>query len=111
MNDKKTITITIEEYNLLLEKQKQVDELKAYAEDIYKKAIDREEDAYSLGFDKGKEQAVKETVKEIKDKIQELLNTPFNGKTEKQEYQRKGMEEGLKMALDIVRECKGVEVE
>lgn len=28
MNDKKIITITIEEYNLLLKKQKQVDELK-----------------------------------------------------------------------------------
>lgn len=28
MNDKKTITITMEEYKLLLEKQKQVDELK-----------------------------------------------------------------------------------
>ena len=56
-------------------------------------------------------QAVKDTAKEIEDKIQELLNTPFEGKTEKQEYQRKGMEEGLKMALEIVRECKGVEAE
>lgn len=45
--------------------QKQVDELKDYAEDIYKKAIDREEDAYSLGFDNGKKQAVKDTAKEI----------------------------------------------
>lgn len=45
----------------------------------------------------------KDTVKEIENKIQELLNTPFDGKTEKQEYQRKGMEEGLKMALEIVR--------
>ena len=48
-----------------VELQKQVDELKEYAADIYKKAIDREEDAYSLGFDKGKQQAVKETAKEI----------------------------------------------
>ena len=49
------------------ELQKQVDELKAYAEDVYKKAVDREEDAYSLGFDNGKEQAVKDTAKEIYD--------------------------------------------
>ena len=50
------------------------------------------------------EQAVKDIVKEIEDKIKELLDTPFEGKTEKQEYQRKGMEEGLKMALEICKE-------
>lgn len=36
MNDKKIITITIEEYNLLLEKQKQVDELKKERENVQK---------------------------------------------------------------------------
>ena len=55
------------------ELQKQVDEAKSYAEDIYKKAIDREEDAYSLGFDKGKEQAVKDTAKEIFDDLRNIF--------------------------------------
>jgi hypothetical protein len=68
------------------------------------------EDA-NIRYAEALENKVKDTAKEIEDKIQELLNTPFEGKTEKQEYQRKGMEEGLKMALEIVRECKGVEVE
>ena len=47
------------------ELQEQVDELKEWCDTTYKKAIDREEDAYSLGFDKGKEQAEKDTAKEI----------------------------------------------
>lgn len=58
-------------------------------------------------FNRGYEQGKQNTVKEIEDKIQELLNTPFDGKTEKQKYQRKGMEEGLKMALEIITEYKG----
>ena len=50
---------------------------------------------------------LKKEKEEIKDKIQELLNTPFDGKTEKQKYQRKGIEEGLKMALDAITNYKG----
>ena len=57
-------------------------------------------------FNRGYKQGKQDTIKEIEDKIQELLNTPFDGKTEKQEYQRNGMEEGLKMALEIIAECK-----
>ena len=56
MNDKKTITITMEEYKLLLEKQKQVDELKT------KQVIE------CHGMLKGCDmvnQAVKDTAKEI----------------------------------------------
>ena len=64
------------------------------------------QDCYNRGYKQGK----KDTVEEIEDKIQELLNTPFDGKTEKQKYQRKGMEEGLKMALEIIKECKDLEV-
>ena len=61
-------------------------------------------------FNRGYKQGKQDTVEEIEDKIQELLNTPFDGKTEKQKYQRKGMEEGLKMALEIIREYKDIEV-
>ena len=50
----------------------------------------------------------KETAEKFADKIQELLNTPFEGKTEKQEYQHKGMEEGLRMALEICKEIMEV---
>lgn len=51
-----------------------------------------------------------ETVKNIEDKIQELLDQPFEGKTEKQKHQRKGMEEGLRMALEIFKEHYGAEM-
>ena len=60
------------------------------------------QDCYNRGYEQGK----KDTMEEIEDKIQELLNTPFYGKTEKQKYQRKGMEEGLKMALDFITKYK-----
>ena len=60
------------------------------------------QDCYNRGYEQGK----KDTMEEIEDKIQELLNTPFDGKTEKQKYQRKGMEEGLKMALDFITKYK-----
>lgn len=71
-----------------IELQKQVDELTIVNTNLIKR-INR---------------TVKDTPKKIEDKIQELLYTPFEGKTEKQKYQRKGMEEGLKMALEIVKE-------
>lgn len=60
------------------------------------------QDCYNRGYEQGKQ----DTTKEIENKIQELLNTPFDGKTRKQEYQRKGMEEGLKMALDFITKYK-----
>lgn len=67
MNDKKTITITIEEYNSLLEKQKQVDDLKERLNIIHKTA-------------QKVEQAVKDTAKEILDKAIIIdKNTGGNG--------------------------------
>ena len=61
------------------ELQKQVGELKEYADTTYKKAVEREEDAYSLGFDKGVEQAVKDTAKEI---LRYILSLEEHGLTE-----------------------------
>jgi hypothetical protein len=57
MDDKKTITITIEEYNLLLENQKQVDELKNRFEN--KACCNMSENCSMV------QQAVKDTAKEI----------------------------------------------
>lgn len=85
-----------------VELQKQVNELKQ-ENSVLSVTVELQEEV--------EKQIVKDMAKEIEDKIQELLDMHFEGKTEKQEYQRKGMEEGLKMALEIVRECKGVEVE
>ena len=68
MNDKKTITITMEEYKLLLEKQKQVDELKAENTELYK-----EHTTLIAGSILQKKQAVKDTAKEILD----MLYTPM----------------------------------
>ena len=77
MNDKKIITITIEEYNLLLEKQKQVDELKEKTTDLHldkqelmneisehKNAHERLNEAY-VNLNNLYQQAVKDTAKEI----------------------------------------------
>jgi hypothetical protein len=83
MDDKKTITITIEEYNSLLEKQKQVDELKAennrYAElfgmggkDFYTVEVGEWEKVKS-GVKDMIQQAVKDTAKEIFPKVKERL--------------------------------------
>ena len=46
----------------------------------------------------------KETAEKIANNIEDILQEPYKGKTEKQEYQRKGMEEGLRMALEICKE-------
>lgn len=88
------------------ELQQQINELKSENTVLYK-----ERTTLIAGSILQKQDIVKDTSKKIEDKIQELLDTPFEGKTEKQKYQRKGMEEGLKIVLEIVRECKGVEVE
>lgn len=45
-------------------------------------------------------------VDKFSERIEDLLKQPYEGKTEKQRLQRKGMEEGLKMALEIVQETK-----
>ena len=47
------------------------------------------------------EQAVKEFAEELKQEINDLFVLEYKGKTEKQLYIRKGMEEGLKMAIEI----------
>lgn len=36
--------------------------------------------------------------------IEDILQQPFEGKTDKQKWQRKGMEEGLRMTLEICKE-------
>ena len=46
----------------------------------------------------------KETAEKFANGVEDLLKQPFEGKTEKQEYQHKGMEEGLRMALEIAKE-------
>lgn len=52
------------------------------------------------------QQAVKDTAEKFANSIEDILKQPFEGKTEKQEWQRKGMEEGLRMALEICKEIK-----
>lgn len=47
-------------------------------------------------------QAVKEFAEKLKQKIKSVSDIGFTGKTEKQLYQRRGMEEGLRMAIEIV---------
>lgn len=49
----------------------------------------------------------KETAEKISSSIEDILKEPYKGKTEKQEWQRKGMEEGLRMALEICNEITG----
>lgn len=48
--------------------------------------------------------ARKEIVEKILNSIEDILQQPFEGKTDKQKWQRKGMEEGLRMALEICKE-------
>ena len=50
------------------------------------------------------EKTRKETAEKFANSIENILKQPFEGKTEKQEYQHKGMEEGLRMALEICKE-------
>lgn len=47
-------------------------------------------------------QAVREFAEKFKQKIKRVSDIGFTGKTEKQLYQRRGMEEGLQMAIEIV---------
>lgn len=50
------------------------------------------------------EMSRKEMVEKITNSIEDILQQPFEGKTDKQVWQRKGMEEGLRMALEICKE-------
>jgi hypothetical protein len=59
MNDKKTITISLDEYNRLQERQKQVDELTAFKNEAISMSL------YGKGRKDGEEVAVKDTAKEI----------------------------------------------
>ena len=65
-------------------------------EEIHKRLRAAYDDGYMAG--------TKATMTYLTDKIQELLDQPFIGKTEKQLYQRKGMEDGLKTAIEIAKE-------
>lgn len=95
MNDKKTITITIEEYNSLLEKQKQVDELKG---DYVK--------GYEAGVDEGWDNAVKDTAIECLEQfICRLVNARLVGVNDDLYY------ELLETKDDLLKEKYGVEVE
>lgn len=73
-----------------------------HEEEIHKRLKAAYDDGYSAG--------AKATIIYLTDKIQELLDQLFIGKTEKQLYQRKGIEEGLKMALEILQEYANSEV-
>ena len=46
----------------------------------------------------------REIIKKISNEIKGILQQPFEDKTEKQQWRRKGMEEGLKMVLEICDE-------
>lgn len=46
--------------------------------------------------------AANETLKELEAGIKDLLSTPFVGKTDKQRFQRNGMDAGLNMALELI---------
>lgn len=101
MDDKKTITITIEEYNLLLENQKQVDELndlkftKEHC-DLYKE---------NKWLKECLQQAVKDTAKEIIKILRDV----------RQRYVKSQWREGWDRAIDVaceeIAKSKGVEVE
>jgi hypothetical protein len=95
MNDKKTITITIEEYNSLLEKQKQVDELK---EKLWKSKQDM-----MTYHSKTVAEAVKDTAKNILSE----LDLFFKGTTFRKGYEFKKINEKLKE----LAKNKGVEME
>ena len=51
----------------------------------------------------------KETAEEISNEIEDILQVPYKGNTDKQMLIRKGMTEGLKMALEICKEIIGEE--
>lgn len=59
------------------------------------------ERAVNAGYGNVK-QAVKEFAEKFKQKVKRVSDNGFTGKTEKQLYQRRGMEEGLQMAIEIV---------
>lgn len=73
-----------------------------HEEEIHKRLKAAYDDGYIAG--------AKAALNHLTNKIQELLDQPFIGKTEKQLYQRKGMEEGLKMAFEILQEYTNSEV-
>lgn len=98
MNDKKTITITIEEYNSLLEKQKQVDELKEENKELYK-----ENTTLIAGSILERKDIVKDAAKEILGE----LDLFFKGTTFRKGYEFKKIDEKLKE----LAKNNGVEVE
>jgi predicted transcriptional regulator len=89
LNKEKTITISLDEYNRLLESQKQVDELKAENTELYK-----EHTTLIAGSILQKEQAVKDTAKEIAKYL--LINDEFGD---------------CSYAVELIKERYGVEVE
>lgn len=88
------------------ELQKQVNTLKTENTELHK-----EHTTLIAGSILKQQDIVKNTAEEIDCQIRELFYIPFEGKTEKQKWQRKGMEEGLEMALSIVKGYKNIEVE
>lgn len=70
LNEEKTITISLDEYNRLLESQKQVDELKEERENMQAEIIATEE---------ARLQAVKDTAKEIYSAVLEFCPVHNDG--------------------------------
>lgn len=92
LNKEKTITISLDEYNRLLESQKQVDELK-FDKEILQKLIDKRE---------------KDTAKEICEMIDAVKEVFPN------DYRGYDMAHGWSMCVDKLKEIiksKGAEVE
>lgn len=42
----------------------------------------------------------------LKKQVKELLDTPFKGKTKKQKYQRRGMDEALNCVLELINDLE-----
>lgn len=108
MDDKKTITITIEEYNLLLEKQKQVDELKEERENMQavifglEDAIDREKKWGKVQRKQVRRDTAREALEAF---ICNVVNARLVGTNDDLYY------ELLEVKDDLLKDKYGVEVE
>lgn len=101
MNDKKTITITMEEYNLLLEKQKQVGDLTKRNFELAEKG-----EKVCIAY----KQTVKDTAKEIFTEIKEDFVFNFKGNEDYKKGFCDALEQYDKQLRDLAKQ-KGVEVE
>ena len=98
LNEEKTITISLDEYNRLLQNQKQVDELKEENKELYK-----ENTMLIAGSILERKDIAKDTAKEILGE----LGLFFKGTTFRKGYEFKKIDEKLKE----LAKNNGVEVE